>query len=145
MTRIGVYSFAHVHTEAYIQALRQTPGIDLIGVADDDLVRGERYAADMALHLFPSSMELLAAQPEGVVICCENAYHRRAVEQALAAGIGYILKTAGNDTHRCAGDYPGSRQRPSAPDDGISGTFQPCYTRRQNAHRCREIGHNLRL
>ena len=63
----------------------------MIGVADDDLVRGKRYAADMALHLFPSYMELLAAQPEGVVICCENAYHRRAVEQALAAGIGYIL------------------------------------------------------
>ena len=34
--KIGILSFAHHHAEAYIHNLRNIPGVELIGVADED-------------------------------------------------------------------------------------------------------------
>lgn len=42
--KIGIMSFAHHHAEAYIANLRAIPGVELCGVADEDPVRGQRFA-----------------------------------------------------------------------------------------------------
>ena len=42
--KLGIFSFAHLHAETYVGNIRSIPGVELIGVADDDTARGERYA-----------------------------------------------------------------------------------------------------
>ena len=44
--KIGILSFAHHHSEAYIANLRAIPGVEVCGVADEDASRGERFARD---------------------------------------------------------------------------------------------------
>ena len=34
--KIGIMSFAHLHAEAYIHNLRAIPGVEMIGIADED-------------------------------------------------------------------------------------------------------------
>jgi predicted dehydrogenase len=84
--KIGIMSFAHHHAEAYIGNLRAIPGVELIGIADDDLERGQKFAAQFAAPFFPSYEALLAEKPDGVLICSENANHRPLVEMAAAVG-----------------------------------------------------------
>lgn len=84
--RIGIMSFAHHHAEAYITALRAMPGVEVIGIADDDQERGQRAAAQFNTHLFDSSKALLAENPDGVIVCSENTLHREMVEMAAMAG-----------------------------------------------------------
>ena len=89
--RLALMSFAHLHAEGYVGHLRAVPDAELIGTADNDLERGQRYARQFGVRLFPSYADLLREQPDGVVICCENARHRELVDLALAAGVKYIL------------------------------------------------------
>jgi predicted dehydrogenase len=79
-------SFAHHHAEAYIHNLRLLDGVELIGIADDDLERGRSYAEANNTHLYDNYQALLDDKPDGVIICSENVYHRRLVEMAAAAG-----------------------------------------------------------
>ena len=46
--KIGILSFAHHHGEAYIANLRRMPeeGVELVGLADDDPMRGQTVAAN---------------------------------------------------------------------------------------------------
>jgi len=85
--KIGIMSFAHLHAEAYIQNLRAIPGVEMIGIANDDATRGEHFARQFNARRFPSYDALLAEKPDGVLICSENANHRPLVEMAAAAGV----------------------------------------------------------
>jgi predicted dehydrogenase len=85
--KIGIMSFAHLHAEAYIQNLRAIPGVELIGLADEDVARGQRYAQQFGAPFFPSYESLLAAMPAGVLVCSENSKHRHLVEMAAGAGV----------------------------------------------------------
>ncbi len=85
--KIGIMSFAHLHAEAYVDNLRAVPGVEMIGIADDDLERGRHFAEIFAAHLFPSYEAMLADKPDGVVVCSENNKHRSLVEMAAQAGV----------------------------------------------------------
>ena len=85
--RLGLLSFAHVHAEAYAHNLGTMPGIEFVGVADEDRARGGYYAHLYNAPLYPSYDSLLAEQPDGVVVCSENAKHRHLVELAAQAGV----------------------------------------------------------
>ncbi|HEX2978883.1 MAG TPA: Gfo/Idh/MocA family oxidoreductase [Anaerolineaceae bacterium] len=85
--RIGMMSFAHLHAEAYIQSLRAIPGVEVIGLADENPEQGRRYAQQYQARYFNSYEELLAEKLDGVVICSENNKHRPLVEMAAAAGV----------------------------------------------------------
>ncbi|MBL7161832.1 MAG: Gfo/Idh/MocA family oxidoreductase [Anaerolineales bacterium] len=85
--RIGILSFAHLHAEAYIGNLRATPGVEMIGIADENQDRGQHFADQFESNLYPNYEALLADQPDGVVICSENAHHRPLVEMAADAGV----------------------------------------------------------
>jgi predicted dehydrogenase len=99
--KIGILSFAHHHAEAYIQNLPLLPGVEIIGLADDDRQRGERMAWQFKARLFDSYEALLAARPDGVVICSENNTHRPLVEMAAGAKVHVLsekpLATTLND------------------------------------------------
>jgi predicted dehydrogenase len=84
--RIGIMSFAHVHAEGYLNNLRRAPGVDMIGFSDTDAERGQHFAQTLNARWYPTHEALLAEQPDGVVICSENARHRELVEMAAQAG-----------------------------------------------------------
>ncbi len=86
MMRIGIMSAAHVHTASYAECLKASPGVALIGLADDDRARGRAFADQHGVHLFDSYAALLAEKPDAVVICCENTRHRAMTEMAAGAG-----------------------------------------------------------
>ena len=90
--KIGIMSFAHHHAEAYIQNLRAIPGVDLLGVADEDTNRGIRFANQFKTPLFPTYEELISAGPDGVVICSENNKHLSMVEMAADAGVNVLCE-----------------------------------------------------
>lgn len=86
MMRLAIMSFAHLHAESYIHNLRAIPDVEMIGIADDDPARGRHFADQFGARLFDSYEALLAENPDGVLVCSENANHRPLVEMAAEAG-----------------------------------------------------------
>lgn len=92
MIKIGILSFAHHHGESYIANVRRMDGVELLGVADDDPLRGQRIAAENQARYFHSFEELIEAKPDGVIICTENNRHRPLVEMAASHGIHVLCE-----------------------------------------------------
>ena len=90
--KIGIMSFAHLHAEAYIHNLRAIPGVEFIGIADEDLERGRHFADLYDAHLFPGYEAMLATKPDGVLVCSENSKHRPLVEMAAQAGVHVLCE-----------------------------------------------------
>lgn len=90
--RLAIMSFAHIHAESYIENLRRLPGVEFIGFADDDPARGDHFAHQYGATLFRSYEELLAARPDGVIICSENSYHKRLTLMAAEAGVHVLCE-----------------------------------------------------
>ncbi|MFN8373613.1 MAG: Gfo/Idh/MocA family oxidoreductase [Anaerolineae bacterium] len=90
--KIGIMSFAHLHAESYIGNIRAVPGVEMIGIADEDLSRGKHFSQMFNARLFASYESLLAEKPDGVVVCSENARHRRLVEMAANAGVHILCE-----------------------------------------------------
>lgn len=85
--KLGIFSFAHVHTAAYIDSIRSIPGVELVGVADYDLSRRQHESALHEVRCFPSYEALLSEKLDGVIVCSENVNHRPLVELAASAGV----------------------------------------------------------
>ena len=92
MMKIGILSFAHHHGEAYIANLRSMEGVELLGVADDDPIRGQRIASENVAQYFHTYEALIEAKPDGVIICTENNRHRSLVEMAASRGIHILCE-----------------------------------------------------
>lgn len=90
--KIGIMSFAHLHAEAYIGNLRAIPGVEMIGLADEDGARGKHFAELFKARLYPSYEALLAEKPDGVLVCSENVKHRPLVELAAQAGVHILCE-----------------------------------------------------
>ena len=90
--KIGILSFAHHHSEAYIANLRAIPGVQVCGVADEDPGRGQHLAQANGAPFFPSYEALLASKPDGVIICSENARHLPLVQMAAAAKVNVLCE-----------------------------------------------------
>jgi len=86
--RVGIISFAHEgHAASYAASLRQSPGVELVAVADDDEDRGRGYATRLGTTFYADYRELLVDRSiAAVVICSENARHREMVVAAAEAG-----------------------------------------------------------
>lgn len=90
--KIGIMSVAHLHAEAYIHNLRALPNVEFMGFADDDQTRGQTFAEQFQARQFTSYEALLAARPDGVIICSENSRHRPLVELAAEAGVHVLCE-----------------------------------------------------
>lgn len=96
--RIGVLSFAHTHAIGYLQALAAMPDVEVRGTDPDGassgpgsgsslgVLRGRDLAEALGVGYMDSYDELLAWQPDAVVVASENTGHRALVERAAAAG-----------------------------------------------------------
>lgn len=84
--RIAILSVAHLHVDAYVDNLRRSPGVELIGIADDDHARAVQFASAHGVTAYASIEALLAEQPDGVIVCSENSKHAPLVLAAAEAG-----------------------------------------------------------
>ena len=92
MIKIGILSFAHHHSETYLSNLRRMEGVELLGVADEDLARGDQIANQNQARFFASYDDLLEARPDGVIICTENNRHRPLAEMAASRGVHVLCE-----------------------------------------------------
>lgn len=90
--RIGIMSYAHLHADAYIENVRAIPGVELVGLADENLDRGAQAAGAFGIQVFTTYADLLAQDLDGVIICSENANHRPLVELAATAGVHVLCE-----------------------------------------------------
>jgi len=90
--KIALMSFAHTHASSYARALRDRPGIELMtsdplaGTRPAHETGGATMAAELGVPYVDSYDELMAWDPDGVIICSENARHRADTERAAAVG-----------------------------------------------------------
>lgn len=86
LLRIGILSAAHLHADGYVGNLKRSPGVELLGIADDDRERAAQFAASHHIRAYGSVADLLADKPDGVIVCSENANHAPLVLAAAEAG-----------------------------------------------------------
>lgn len=90
--RIGMLSLAHVHADGYLELLATMPGVELVGLWDEDEERGRAAASQRGCAFFSTEAALLEARPDGVVIASVNTEHRRLTELAAAAGLHVLCE-----------------------------------------------------
>lgn len=84
--KIGMLSFAHMHSNSYVACVKQIPEAELVGIADDDMERGRQVAERVGTKLFPSYEALLDTDIDAVIIGSENIKHHELTEMAAKAG-----------------------------------------------------------
>ena len=104
--RIGVLSAEHVHTPAYLDILASMPGVELVGLWDDDPERASGAAAAVDAPTFAGVEELLE-RIDGAVVTSANSRHRRLAELAAAAHVHVLcekpLATTAEDARAMVG------------------------------------------
>jgi UDP-N-acetylglucosamine 3-dehydrogenase len=89
--RVGIVSFAHVHSPAYAGVLRDLGAADFVGIADEDTGRGAEAAEHFGVRFFDSAPSLFE-EVEAVVVCSENRNHARDVIPALQGGVHVLCE-----------------------------------------------------
>jgi predicted dehydrogenase len=89
--RVGLVSFAHVHSPAYAGVLRDLAAADFVGVTDEDSSRGAEAAELFGVRFFDSADSLLE-EVDAVVVCSENKNHARDVIPALQGGVHVLCE-----------------------------------------------------
>lgn len=90
MLKVGVMSFAHPHSETYVEILREMNGVRVMVSDPGPYGEGEERGAVLARRLrvayADTFEELLEWGPDAVIVASENVKHRDLVEMAAARG-----------------------------------------------------------
>ena len=89
--RVGIVSFAHVHSPPYAAVLRDLDEADFVGITDEDGARGREAAERYGVRFFESAGSLFD-EVEAVVVCSENKNHARDVIPALQNGVHVLCE-----------------------------------------------------
>jgi UDP-N-acetylglucosamine 3-dehydrogenase len=89
--RVGLVSFAHVHSPAYAGVLGDLAAADFVGISDEVRGRGTEAAEQYGVRYFDSVASLLD-EVEAVVVCSENKHHARDVIPALTGGVHVLCE-----------------------------------------------------
>ncbi|MEJ8548309.1 Gfo/Idh/MocA family protein [Brevibacillus borstelensis] len=84
--KLGIISVAHMHAYSYADAIRKIEGVQLAGVADEDVARGKAAAEKWGVPFYQDCRELLASDVDAVIITSENAKHHEHAVAAANAG-----------------------------------------------------------
>lgn len=84
--RVGLVSFAHVHSPGLLRTLATLPQVELSGLYDEEAERGNN-AARAHGTVFHADVEALLERSDAVVIASTNVDHRRYTEAAAARGV----------------------------------------------------------
>jgi UDP-N-acetylglucosamine 3-dehydrogenase len=100
--KIGLVSFAHVHSPAYAAVLRDLDAADFVGITDEDADRGKEAAEQYGVRFFDSN-DALFEEVDAVVVCSENKNHARDVIPALHGGVHVLCEKPISTTIEDAG------------------------------------------
>jgi predicted dehydrogenase len=89
--RVGMVSFAHVHSPPYAAVLNDLDIADFVGITDEDADRGTEAAERFGVRFFDSA-DSLFDEVEAVVVCSENRNHARDVIPALQSGVHVLCE-----------------------------------------------------
>jgi UDP-N-acetylglucosamine 3-dehydrogenase len=89
--RVGIVSFAHVHSPAYAGVLRDLAAADFVGITDEDADRGTEAAGQYGVRFFDNVASLLD-EVDAVVVCSENKNHARDVIPALTDDVHVLCE-----------------------------------------------------
>ena len=89
--RVGMVSFAHVHSPPYAAVLNDLDVADFVGITDDDADRGRGAAEQFGVRFFESA-DSLFQEIEAVVVTSENTNHARDVIPALQSGVHVLCE-----------------------------------------------------
>ncbi|MEA9983963.1 Gfo/Idh/MocA family oxidoreductase [Subtercola sp. RTI3] len=88
--KVAVMSFAHTHARGYVELLLQNRSVSVLtsdpGIHSPAETRGRTLADELGVDYVHTYDELLAWQPDAVIVTSENAHHREHVELAARAG-----------------------------------------------------------
>jgi predicted dehydrogenase len=83
--RIGILSFAHYHANFWAEVFRDSDDALLVGIWDDDSVRGQA-AAQQYGTAYETDIDTLLGACDAVAVCSPTAHHADLIERAAAAG-----------------------------------------------------------
>jgi UDP-N-acetylglucosamine 3-dehydrogenase len=89
--RVGIVSFAHVHSPAYAGVLGDLDIADFVGITDEDAGRGAEAAEQFGVPFFDRAASLFE-EVDAVVVCSENKNHARDVIPALQGGVHVLCE-----------------------------------------------------
>lgn len=72
--KIGIIGCAHMQAESYTRLLMKE-GVEIVGVYDQNSLRGNQFAKDFNVSYFKSLDRILSMDIDTVVICSENSLH----------------------------------------------------------------------
>src|SRR5437773_2007647 len=84
--KIGIVSFAHIHAVSYAEALKRIEGVKLVGIMDEDRVRGTQYSEEFDTKFFSNINDLLMQDLDAVIVTSENVHHKEHVIASALAG-----------------------------------------------------------
>lgn len=83
--KLGFLNVAHMHATSYAHAVNTLPGVELVGVADENEERGRWFAQTYRTTYYRDYEALLAQELDGVIICSENVKHAPLTRMAASA------------------------------------------------------------
>jgi len=83
--RVGLLTAAHLHVAGYAAACLSHPDVELIGMWDDEPLRGKEFADPRNIPFFDSIDDLLSSV-DAVVVTSENMRHAELAIKAATAG-----------------------------------------------------------
>ncbi|MCH1626476.1 Gfo/Idh/MocA family protein [Ferdinandcohnia quinoae] len=83
--KIGMMSFAHMHAYSYADSLMKIPNVELVGIFDDEIERGQEVAKKYHTKHFTDQNNFLEIEMDAVIICSENNRHKDMVLHAAKA------------------------------------------------------------
>ncbi len=87
MFRVAILSFWHVHAWDYAAEAEAHPGVEVVGVWDEEVGRGRGEAERRGVSLYRDLDELLASpELDGVVVTTPTVAHREVIPAAAHAG-----------------------------------------------------------
>lgn len=84
--KVGMISFAHSgHPDSYFSRLIEHPNVEIVGIAEENRQRVEKYIETHKIPYYESYEELLETDCDAVVICSEYVHHAELVVAAAKA------------------------------------------------------------
>lgn len=90
--RVCILSVAHVHAGTYVRCLKRNPDVELLGVYDEILQRGEAFAQEHQITCWQSAGSLLRQDVDVALVCSENRMHSKWVRLAAEAGVDVLCE-----------------------------------------------------
>ena len=94
--RVGIVGLVHGHVHGFLEHYRQSPEIEIVGIAEPDRqllsAAAAKYGFDQAL-LFTDLEQMIAkAHPQAVLVYTSTFDHRRVVEICARHGVHVVME-----------------------------------------------------